>query len=206
MCGHPDLFRSVRDLGRVPPGCSCSSVFPESRSLLWLPAWLPISDSLANRLAFRRHRPSFFRPDISPVATDRACAPHCRRSLALAVGCCCCCHRSCQPSAGCPVGSRPAPCRGWPASGPGRLPPGSCLLIGVSAESPGSSVVTVRDVRFTRHFMPVLVVLRSQSCLGWRGGHVHSAGHPRIWAIPGLLYRPPRRTCGCRSPRGDTMC
>src|SRR5213082_2808294 len=33
-----------------------------------------------------------------------------------------------------------APCRGWPASGPGRLPPGPCLLAGVSAEAPGSSV------------------------------------------------------------------
>ena len=32
---------------------------------------------------------------------------------------------------------------------------------------------------FTRHFPPVLVVLRSQSRLGWRGGHVHSAGQPR---------------------------
>jgi hypothetical protein len=30
----------------------------------------------------------------------------------------------------------PAPCRGWPASGPGRLPPGPCLLTGVSAETP----------------------------------------------------------------------
>ena len=24
-----------------------------------------------------------------------------------------------------------------------------------------------------------LGLLRPQSCLGWRGGHVHSAGHPR---------------------------
>ena len=32
------------------------------------------------------------------------------------------------------------PCRGWPASGPGRLPPGPRLLTGVSAETPVSSV------------------------------------------------------------------
>ncbi len=34
--------------------------------------------------------------------------------------------------------SLPAPCSGWPTSGPGRLPPGPCLLTGVSAETPGS--------------------------------------------------------------------
>ena len=41
MCGHPDPFRSVRDLGCVPARCSCSSGFPEGCSPLWLPAWLP---------------------------------------------------------------------------------------------------------------------------------------------------------------------
>jgi len=49
---------------------------------------------------------------------------HCCRSLAVAVGCCCCC----QLSAGRPAASRPESCRGWPASGPGRLRPGPCLL------------------------------------------------------------------------------
>jgi hypothetical protein len=88
---------------------------------------------------------------MSPVATDRVSVLRCRRSLALAVGCCCCCHRCCQPAAGRPVASRPALCRGWPASGPGRLPPGPCLLTGVSAETPGSSV-TSRDVRSPGHF------------------------------------------------------
>jgi hypothetical protein len=33
------------------------------------------------------------------------------------------------------------PCRGWPASGPGRLPPGPYLLTGVSAETPVSKRV-----------------------------------------------------------------
>jgi hypothetical protein len=64
-------------------------------------------------------RPSAFRPDISQVATDRASVVRCRWSLPLAVGCYCCC----QLGAGRPVESRPAPCRGWPASGPGRLRP-----------------------------------------------------------------------------------
>ncbi len=66
----------------------------------------------------------------------------CRWSLPLAAGRCCCCHRCCQLGAGRPVASRPAPCRGWPASDPGRLLPGPCLLTGVPAEAPGSSVTS----------------------------------------------------------------
>jgi len=85
-------------------------------------------------------------------------------------------------------GSPPAGCRGWPAPGPGRLPPGPCLLAGVSVEAPGSSVTSrVRSPALS----PVLVGLRLQSRLGRRGGHVHSAGHPRIRAQPGLLHLPP---------------
>jgi hypothetical protein len=34
-----------------------------------------------------------FRPDISPVGTDRARVMRCGRSLMTAVGCCCCCQR-----------------------------------------------------------------------------------------------------------------
>ena len=41
MCGHPDPFRSVRDLGRVPVRCSSSYGFPKGCSPRWLPAWLP---------------------------------------------------------------------------------------------------------------------------------------------------------------------
>jgi hypothetical protein len=40
-CGHPDPFRTVRDLGRVPARCSSSSGFPKGCSPRWLPAWLP---------------------------------------------------------------------------------------------------------------------------------------------------------------------
>ena len=39
--GHPDPFRSVRDLGCVRARCSCQSGEPEGRSSRWLPAWLP---------------------------------------------------------------------------------------------------------------------------------------------------------------------
>ena len=39
--GHPDPFRSVRDLGCFPARCSCTSEVPEGRSPGWLPAWLP---------------------------------------------------------------------------------------------------------------------------------------------------------------------
>ena len=41
MCGHPDPFRSVRDLGLVAARCSCSSGLPKGCSPWWLPAWLP---------------------------------------------------------------------------------------------------------------------------------------------------------------------
>ena len=40
-CERPDPFRSVRDLGRVPARCSCTSEVPEGCSPGWLPAWLP---------------------------------------------------------------------------------------------------------------------------------------------------------------------
>jgi hypothetical protein len=41
MCGHPDPFRTVRDLGLVLARCSCQSGITHSRSSWWLPAWLP---------------------------------------------------------------------------------------------------------------------------------------------------------------------
>jgi len=41
MFGHPDPFRSVRDLGPVPPGCPRGSGASRGCSSVWLPAWLP---------------------------------------------------------------------------------------------------------------------------------------------------------------------
>ena len=58
MCGHPNPFRSVRDLGPVPVRCSRPSGMPEGRSSRWLPAWLPVSEGLA--AWFARHGPSAF--------------------------------------------------------------------------------------------------------------------------------------------------
>jgi hypothetical protein len=63
--------------------------------------------------------------------------------------------------------SPPTACRGWPASGPGRLRPGPWFLTGVSAEVSGIK----RDFActFTRHLPLVLVVLRSESRLMLEG-------------------------------------
>jgi hypothetical protein len=41
QCGHPDLFRTVRDFGRIFARCSHESEVSEDSSLRWLPAWLP---------------------------------------------------------------------------------------------------------------------------------------------------------------------
>lgn len=49
------------------------------------------------------------------------------------------------------------PCRGWPASGPGMLPPGPYLLTGVSAESPVSSVY-IHRAPFTCARRPAVTV------------------------------------------------
>ncbi len=79
MCGHSDPFRSVRDLGRVPFRCSWPSGIPGVRSPRRLPAWLPVAEDLAVRLAccgpsvFQAgHKPSWRglceRPALSPVA------------------------------------------------------------------------------------------------------------------------------------------
>jgi len=131
------------------------------------------------------------RPDISPVVTDRACVLRCRRSLALAVGWCCCCHRCCQPSAGRPVESRPVPCRGWPASGPGRLPPGPCFLTGSVRR--GSRIKCDFACTFTSQFPPVLVVLRSQSRL-------RLEGRTRTLSGPSPDLSPARARLVTRSP------
>jgi len=87
-------------------------------------------------------RPSAFRPDIRQVATDRASVLCWSPVAAAAVGRCCCCHRCCQLGAARPVASRAAPCRGWPASGPGRLRPGPWSLTGVLVEAPASSMTS----------------------------------------------------------------
>jgi len=136
----------------------------------------------------------FFRPDISQVVTDRASFVRCRWPLPFAAGRCCCCHRCCQLAADRPVASQPAPCRGWPASGPGRLRPGPCLLTGVSAET-RSRIKRDFACTFTRHFPAVLVALRSQSCL-------RLEGRARTLSGPSLALSP-ARTHGSSAWRED---
>lgn len=57
------------------------------------------------------------------------------------------------------------------------------LLTGVAVEVPGLSVTSCA---VTQTSLSVLVVLRSQSRLGWRDGHVHSADNPQ--RVPGRAY------------------
>ena len=111
-CGHPDPFRSVRDLGRAAPAVRVSpenwkAVRPRgSQRGSQLPRTWPSGSPAADR--------PFFRPGINRVGADCASVPRCRRSLPLAVGRCCCCHRCCQPQ----LTLSPRLCCGRP--GPGR--------------------------------------------------------------------------------------
>jgi ketosteroid isomerase-like protein len=54
MCGHPDRFRSVRDLGFVAAPCSYPSGELQGRSSAWLPAWLPAQATATNTVSGRR--------------------------------------------------------------------------------------------------------------------------------------------------------
>ena len=113
-------------------------------------------------------RPSAFQPGHIP-SCYRSCECSALSPVAAACRCrCCCCHRCCQLGVGRPVASRPAPCRGWLASGPGRLRPGPWFLTGVSAEAPGSSVVTSR-VHSPGTFHLCSLPCGSQSCLMLEG-------------------------------------
>ena len=60
LCGRPDPFRSVRDLGLVSPGCPARSGSSEGCcSSVWLPAWLPLpSPPRARLMVFKSIRGS----------------------------------------------------------------------------------------------------------------------------------------------------
>jgi hypothetical protein len=47
-CGHPDSFRSVRDLGRCCPLFTRVGEL-EGRSSVWLPVWLPAAEDTGHR-------------------------------------------------------------------------------------------------------------------------------------------------------------
>ena len=114
----------------------------------------------------------------------------CRRSLPLAVGRCGCCHHCCQLGAGHLVASRPAPCRGWPASGAGGLRPGPCVLTGVSAEV--SRIKRDFACTFARHLPPVLVAPAVTVTLEAGGADTYTQR-----AIPGSEPIQDSRTCAC---------
>ena len=129
----------------VPPGAfTCS----ELRS--WLSGSdreIPVFTGVNGTLIARRSRTAPYLMPLRPSAFQAGHIPRCcmtceRPWLPLTgdvcVGCCCCCHL------------RPALCRGWPASGPGRLRPGPWFLTGVSAEV--SRIKRDFACTFTRHF------------------------------------------------------
>ena len=165
LCGPPDSFGTVRDLGPFPARCSSPSGIPEGRSTRWLPAWLPVVEDLADRFAC-----------CGPSAFQAGHIP------------------SCGGSCGCYVPSRVAGACCWSllllslllstrrrpsCSKPTRTVQGMARVR--SGQAPAWPLVSVRSVRrgsrvkrdfacaFTRHYSPVLVVLRSQSRLRLEG-------------------------------------
>ena len=73
---------------------------------------------------------------------------------------------------------RPARCRGWPASGPGQAPAWPLVLTGVSAVV--SRVKRDFACTLTARFRLCWLSCGHSRAWGWRGGHVHSAGDPRV--------------------------
>ena len=55
MCGRPDRFRTVRDLGLVSPGCPGGSGSSQGCSSAWLPAWLPAAPPAGTTSGFQEH-------------------------------------------------------------------------------------------------------------------------------------------------------
>jgi hypothetical protein len=97
LCGYPDPFRSVRDLGLVPARCSGEFGISESRSPRWLPAWLPVAEGLPHRSACRG--PSARRGGL-PVRLTRSKRGRMLSCVDERAGC----RRCCQPHG--PTGSR----------------------------------------------------------------------------------------------------
>ena len=154
---HPAPFKSVRDLGLVTARCPCASGTSEGCSSPWLPASLPGADPRPS--AFQAgHMPSWRGSceccALSPVAVA------CRWSLLLL-----------SPL----LSTRRRP----PSSKPTRTLQGMARVR--SGQAPAWPLSYDRSVRrgsgvkrdfactFTRHSSPVLVVLRSQSCLMLEG-------------------------------------
>ena len=67
-CGHPRLFRSVRDLTGVPVGCPQEFGEPGSRSSVWLPAWLPAARRPGARRLLHLARTRTLSLEVHPLA------------------------------------------------------------------------------------------------------------------------------------------
>src|SRR5690349_24607493 len=79
LFGHPDPFRSVRDLGLVSPGCTGGSGASEGCSSVWLPAWLPAGPLSSIEGAHTPVSPAGSSP--SPASTRTQPATATRRHL-----------------------------------------------------------------------------------------------------------------------------
>jgi hypothetical protein len=84
LCGRPDPFRSVRDLGRAAVGCPCKSGVLEGHSSAWLPAWLPAAHDIGHRDALvlvtdigpsTAAAPELRRRPVHPLPPGAACGP-----------------------------------------------------------------------------------------------------------------------------------
>ena len=103
-------------------------------SRMCLPRSSVVRAAVAARVAAQldHDRPSM-RPDVSPVGANRVSVVRCCRSLPLVTAVAFAVAVNSAPA----IRQQPAPCRGWPAPGPGRLRPGPYILAGVSAEVSG---------------------------------------------------------------------
>ena len=124
------------------------------------------------------------RADASCKARARCVVPSCdrrHRPVAWGVG-----RRLSVPAGGDLVTARTM--QGMARVRSGQARPCPWFLAGVSVEAPESSVTSRVRAPGTIHLCPLS---RGHShALGWRGGHGHSAGHPRIVVRPGLLHLP----------------
>jgi hypothetical protein len=66
--GYSRSFRSVRDLGSASFGCALKSGEPESRSSVWLPAWLPAGGCHACAFCGALVLPAPFPPSLTAVS------------------------------------------------------------------------------------------------------------------------------------------
>jgi hypothetical protein len=91
--GHPDPFRSVRDLRFVRVRCSSKSGEPQGRSSAWLPAWLPAAEHVRHHRPGARHHQRLpgsgsCRPPLLPIgltAADPFAGGRCQGSICVYV-------------------------------------------------------------------------------------------------------------------------